>query len=160
MQIPTDYLSENTKEYRKKVERVSAIKEFSSVVFEIFLSNDTEQRIRRGFKKAGNRSIIKCGVFPTGELVGVSYFYMDWENADITLKGDGRVNDLMVSHLDPLGVGRPIKLIQNRERKAGDNSPLHLIEFGAYAEDSDLYDKRENDERVNFVNPSQKFRSE
>ena len=97
--------------------------------------------------------IMSIDSFPSGVTVGLSYEFHEWVNEEVTIRGEGRVNDIVISHLDPLNVGRPIRVIQKGIVEDPHNYIPHLVELGAYAAESDLYDKRKNDVRVNFTNP-------
>lgn len=157
IQIPTDYLSRETTVYPKKVDWIATCKHSSSLVFFLFLTNEPEQVVMKEIREASRpATLLKFATFKSGVSVVLAYFFREWKNEEITLGGEGRVNDIIISHEDPLSVGRPIRVTRIHSSKSEKHYTPWLIEQGAYAIEGDLPNKRENDEWVNFHNPPQK----
>jgi hypothetical protein len=155
LQIPTGYLSRSSKQYPKKVEWIAADSSSSSVIFHLLLSNEVESAVSRGLLTMNPPfRLIKTGTFGDGRLIGLSYGYQDWENKTLVIKGDGKVNDIVISHLDPFGVGRPLRVTQQRTRGKDENHAPSAIEYGAFPNEADLPNTDLAGIMINFNSPA------
>lgn len=129
--IPTDYLSyfpgfDNTGHLC-----ISPAAPGGATYFELWFTSELEQTVQGAFAADSMRNLLLYTPLPDGYAVFLSWHHADWQNEDIKIPGEGKVNDLIFSSNDPLKTGRRIRItIANSPT---DGNAVVIKELGGYA---------------------------
>lgn len=128
--FPTNYLSRETKEERKKVTWIDAAPENCATYLEIAITSETEKYIKK--KINPDRNLILYSHLIDNEALMVMYSYGEWENKDLNSPAapESVFPDLLFSEKDPNDTGRPVRIILGPI--PSDNDALILQELGGY----------------------------
>jgi len=132
--FPTDYLSRNKEEHKKKITWIDAAPSGGATYLELTYTSESEESVLKAYADGKDRHLVSCTLLPTKELFLVSYYHGDWENRDLrSPAGKGSVfQDLLFSENDPKDTGRPVRIRFGPPPKDGD--ALMLQELGGYKE--------------------------
>lgn len=130
--FPTDYLSEETEQERKKVHWIEAAPKGAATYIEIVYTSKVEKEVIKLLRANGDRNLISYTRLIKNESLLVMYYYSDWENKDlISPAAEGSIfSDLVFSAKDKNNSGRPVRICLGPAPKDGE--ALVLQELGGY----------------------------
>lgn len=132
--FPTDYLSRNKEDHKKKVTWIDAAPSGGATYLELAYTSESEESVLRAYSVENVRHLVSCTLLPTQETFLVSYYYDDWENKDLRSPAgkESVFPNLLFSENDPKETGRPVRIRFGPTPKYGD--ALVLQELGGYEE--------------------------
>src|SRR5262245_58984502 len=105
-----------------------------STVIDVLFTREAEYMVRElvgGERPALEHKLLAYHRLPSGEAVCInSWFAADADKTLTMLADEAHPNDLVVSQDDPMGTGRPVRLITHSNPADGDF--MRVWEFGAY----------------------------
>ena len=128
--VPTDFLSVPTKRVEKTVKWIPPAPAHGATLLDLIFMNETKETILNTFAKAGERNLVDLAALPNGEIFAIISSHIQWENRDLKIPGEGKVNDLLFSADDPDRTGRPIRIVFHPSPKDGD--AIMIQELGGY----------------------------
>ena len=115
----------------KEILWIDAAPQGGATYLEFAFTKEPESMIRGAFNERQERHILRYTLLPFGDAFFVNYYHADWENRNLTVPGDGQVNDLLFSADDPDDTGRPIRI--RFGPRPDDRGAVVLRELGGFA---------------------------
>jgi len=128
--FPTNFLSRQTQDERKKISWIEAAPENKATYLELAIVAETEKHVKHHMSP--DRHLVLFAALPNDESLMVLYSYEEWENKDLSSpSAPGSIfPDLLFSENDPKDTGRPIRILFGPE--PSDNEALLLQELGGF----------------------------
>lgn len=128
--FPTNYLSRQIQDERKKVNWVKAAPKNDATYLELAITSESEKHIKKNINS--DRCLLLYAPLTNNDALIVMYSYGEWENNDLNSPAapESIFPDLLFSENDPEDTGRPIRILFGPE--PSDNDALILQELGGY----------------------------
>ena len=130
--FPTDFLSNPraAEQTNNKVTWMDAAPAGGATYLSISFTAEPRPAVEEAYRTNGIR-ILNHTALASGIHLLIDYYHADWQNADLSMPGDGKVADMLFSSQDPDKTGRPVRLVFGSTPKNGD--ALHIRELGGFA---------------------------
>ena len=128
--VPTDFLSVPTKRVEKTVKWIPPAPAHGATLLDLIFTNETKETVIDAFAREGERNLVDFATLPNGENIAIISCHIQWENRDLKIPSDGKVNDLLFSAFDPGCTGRPIRIVLHPTPKDGD--AIMIQELGGH----------------------------
>ena len=118
--FPTDFLSYPREAVSKPINWIDAAPNNGATVVELAFTNELQKDVEAAFRESIGRQLISYSVLPNDERFVIATYHDEWENRDLEIPGEGKVNNVLFSSNDPNDTGRPIRIVLSPQPNDGE----------------------------------------
>jgi hypothetical protein len=131
--MPTNFLSRESEETKKKVHWLPAAPENQTIIIELVLTSEPELDVRNNLSSLPERTLFDYVALTATLGLVISYYHREWDNKDLTMSATGTgpfPEAILLSEHDPDDTGRPIRVCLHTSPKDGE--PVQIRDLGGY----------------------------